>query len=150
MAHLYGPAVRCKPDVSDLEIVGFAHLYSALRREHLAPRPPWISAHIRSHSRQGPGRPDVPPDHGCDGGTVSPFPQSNSQTSAGIPASGCSLSDLLLILPRKTPSVPLTPLLAQYEFRNCVLAPEPSERSSPAYWRARPSERYNAGVGPQP
>ena len=26
----------------------------------------------------------VPPDHGCDGETVSPFPQSNSQTSAGI------------------------------------------------------------------
>jgi hypothetical protein len=47
-------------------------------------RPSWISAHIRSHSRQGPGRPYVPPDHGCDGQTVSPSPQSNSQTSAGI------------------------------------------------------------------
>src|SRR5262245_41331455 len=46
--------------------------------------PSWISARIRSHSRQGPGRPHVPPDHGCDGGTVSPSPQSNSQTSAGI------------------------------------------------------------------
>jgi hypothetical protein len=26
---LYGPAVRCKPDVIDLEIIGPAHLYSA-------------------------------------------------------------------------------------------------------------------------
>jgi hypothetical protein len=25
----------------------------------------------------------VPPDHGCDGETVSPSPQSNSQTAAG-------------------------------------------------------------------
>ena len=30
MAHLYGPAVRCKPDIDDLEIIGLAHLYSAL------------------------------------------------------------------------------------------------------------------------
>ena len=50
-------------------------------------RPSWISAHIRSHSRQGPRRPYVPPNHGCDGQTVSPSPQSNSQTSAGIPYS---------------------------------------------------------------
>ena len=47
--------------------------------------PSWISARIRSHSRQGPKRPDVPPDRGCDGETVSPSPQSNPQTSAGIP-----------------------------------------------------------------
>ena len=38
----------------------------------------------RSHSRKGPGRPLGSPDHGYDGETVSPFPQSNSQTSAGI------------------------------------------------------------------
>src|SRR5262249_49495427 len=30
MAHLYGPAVRCKPDMTDQEIIGLAHLYSAL------------------------------------------------------------------------------------------------------------------------
>ena len=30
LAHLYGPAVRCKPDVTDLEMTGLAHLYSAL------------------------------------------------------------------------------------------------------------------------
>ena len=38
----------------------------------------------RSHSRQGPERPQVHQDHGCDGETVSPSPQSNSQTSTGI------------------------------------------------------------------
>jgi hypothetical protein len=36
------------------------------------PWPSWISARIRSHSRQGPKRPDVPPDRGCDGETVQP------------------------------------------------------------------------------
>ena len=28
--HLYGPAVCCKLDVTDLEMTGLAHLYSAL------------------------------------------------------------------------------------------------------------------------
>src|SRR5271166_3378680 len=49
-----------------------------------APWPSWISARIRSHSRQGPERPQVHQDHGYDGETVSPSPQSTSQTSAGI------------------------------------------------------------------
>jgi hypothetical protein len=30
MTHLYGPAVRCKLDLIDLEVIGLAHLYSAL------------------------------------------------------------------------------------------------------------------------
>ena len=47
--------------------VGLAHLYTALLNGALCSRPSWISAHIRSHSRQGPRRPEVPPDHGCDG-----------------------------------------------------------------------------------
>jgi hypothetical protein len=37
LAHLYGPAVRCKPDVTDLEITGLAHLYSALFWSGFAP-----------------------------------------------------------------------------------------------------------------
>ena len=52
--------------------------------ERLCSWPSWISARTRSHSRKGPERPLGSPDHGCDGETVSPFPQSNSQTSAGI------------------------------------------------------------------
>src|SRR5882724_3877720 len=64
--------------------------------ERLCSWPSWISARIRSHSEKGPERPLVPLDHGCDGETVSPSPQSNSQTSAGIAvhssvASGISL-----------------------------------------------------------
>src|SRR5215831_19260555 len=55
--------------------------------EHWCSWPSWISAHIRSHSEKGPERPKVPPDHGCDGQTVSPSPQSNSQTSAGLTVS---------------------------------------------------------------
>jgi hypothetical protein len=30
MARLYGPAVRCKLDLTDLEVTDLAHLYSAL------------------------------------------------------------------------------------------------------------------------
>src|SRR5262249_16619647 len=49
--------------------------------ERLCSWPSWISARIRSHSRKGPERPVGSPDHGCDGETVSPSPQSSSQTS---------------------------------------------------------------------
>src|ERR1700722_5643250 len=52
--------------------------------ERLCSWPSWISARTRSHSEKGPERPLGSPDHGYDGETVSPFPQSNSQTSAGI------------------------------------------------------------------
>src|SRR5258708_2410571 len=52
--------------------------------ERLCSWPSWISARTRSHSEKGPERPLGSPDHGCDGETVSPFPPSNSQTSAGI------------------------------------------------------------------
>src|SRR5262249_5163561 len=51
--------------------------------ERLCSWPSWISARSRSHSRKGPERPVVPPDHGCDGETVSPSLHSSSQTSAG-------------------------------------------------------------------
>src|SRR5215471_2396449 len=54
--------------------------------ERLCSWPSWISARVRSHSRKGPERPVVPPDQGRDGETVSPSPQSNSQTSAGSPS----------------------------------------------------------------
>src|ERR1700692_690841 len=67
----------------DLETIGLALLYPALERSRLCSWPSWISAHIRPHSEKGPERPLVPPDHGCDGETVSPSPQSNSQTLAG-------------------------------------------------------------------
>src|SRR4029077_549135 len=48
--------------------------------ERLCSWPSWISARTRSHSRKGPERPLRSPDHGYDGETVSPSPQSNSQT----------------------------------------------------------------------
>src|SRR3984957_12248367 len=54
--------------------------------ERLCSWPSWISARTRSHFRKGPERPLVPPDHGYDGETVSPSPQSNSQTSVGSSA----------------------------------------------------------------
>jgi len=72
-----------------------AHLYSARWRERFAPWPSWISARIRSHSRQGPERPQVHQDHRCDGETVSPSLQSNSQTSAGIFRSSSPLTSAL-------------------------------------------------------
>src|SRR5262245_63573600 len=73
--------------------------------ERLCSWPPWISARIRSHSRKGPERPVVPPDHGCDGETVSPSlfiparrPRDQLQTwGGGHPLSGCGLRYARLI-----------------------------------------------------
>jgi hypothetical protein len=75
-----GRALQAGSD--DLEIIGLALLYPRVERSRSWPS--WISARIRSHSRLGPERPDVPPDRGCAGETVAPSPHSNSQTSAGI------------------------------------------------------------------
>src|ERR1700730_19456988 len=70
--------------------------------------PSWISARTRSHSRRGPERPLVPPDHGCDGETVSPSPQSNSQTSAGEPVHSSLRQDQPWTSPRHTVELPKT------------------------------------------
>jgi ABC-type uncharacterized transport system substrate-binding protein len=75
-------------DASEIErsVTAFAQvlLYPALEWSASALGHHGYPPHIRSHSAKGPERPLVPPDHGCDGETVSPFLQSNSQTSAGI------------------------------------------------------------------
>ena len=83
MTLLYGPAVRCKPNVQKWRGLGL-RILSGPCMERLCSWPSWISARTRSHSRKGPERPHGSPDHGYDGETVSPFPPSNSQTSAGI------------------------------------------------------------------
>src|ERR1700692_4694581 len=98
--------------------------------------PSWISARIRSHSRKGPGRPLVPPDHGCDGETVSPSPHSNSQTSAGGTCSFLVASGSGLHIPSAGPEhADLTQLLARRALRSSDLVPTQSKRSAPAYWR---------------
>jgi hypothetical protein len=82
LTQLYGPAVRCKPNVNKWR--GLVLRICIRCMERLCSWPSWISARTRSHSEKGPERPLGSPDHGYDGETVSPFPQSNSQTSAGI------------------------------------------------------------------
>src|ERR1700756_4481914 len=62
MAHLYGPAARCKPKVMIWRSWSCASV-SGLLREPLSPWPSWISARVRSHSRLGPKGPYGPPDH---------------------------------------------------------------------------------------
>ena len=66
-----------------MEGVGLAHLYPALAWSVCAPGHHGYPR-TWSHSEKGPERPLGSPDHGYDGETVSPFPQSSSQTSAGI------------------------------------------------------------------
>ena len=94
MTHLYGPAVCCKSEVSDGGDWSCASV-SGPWTERLCSWPLWIPARIRSHSLQGPGRPDGSADHGCDGETVSPSPQSNSQTSV-VPLSATGRPKLLI------------------------------------------------------
>src|ERR1700687_2103865 len=85
----------------------------------------WLLAtmDIRAHpisSAKGPERPLVPPDHGCDGETVSPFPQSNSQTSAGIAVYFSVTSGIILGHPLGGPEHPdLMRPLARRALRSC-------------------------------
>src|SRR5215471_6833582 len=53
MAHLYGPAARCKPKVVSGGRGSCASV-SGPSTERLCSRPSWISARARSHSRLGP------------------------------------------------------------------------------------------------
>jgi hypothetical protein len=53
MAHLYGPAARCKPKVMIWRSWSCASV-SGLLMERLSSWPSWISARVRSHSRLGP------------------------------------------------------------------------------------------------
>ena len=93
----------------DLETIGLALLYPALEWSVWLLAIMDIRAHPISFSK-GPGRPLVPPDHGCDGETVSPSPQSNSQTSAGEPCIPRCVSDQPWTFPRRVPNSCLTPL----------------------------------------
>src|SRR6476659_7142946 len=96
--------------------------------ERLCSWPSWISARTRSHSEKGPGRLLVPPDHGCDGETVSPSPQSNSQTSAGEPMHSSLREGSALDIPSAGPEhADLTPLPARRAHRSCDLAPTRSK-----------------------
>ena len=72
LAHLYGPAVCCKLDVTDLEITGRAHLYSALERSVLLP----AIMDIRTHPISFASRPWKAV---CATTTVGPFPISSIQ-----------------------------------------------------------------------
>src|SRR5262249_56084059 len=98
--------------------------------ERLCSWPPWISARIRSHSRKGPERPVVPPDHGCDGETVSPSLHSSSQTSAGKPTIAIGISF------RRGGGRRPSPFTLRRSFpppHNCPLFPPPPNRSPPPF-----------------
>src|ERR1700730_18152348 len=101
--HLYGPAVRCKPDVNKWRGWSCASV-SGPCMERLCSWPSWISARTRSHSRKGPERPLGSPDHGYDGETVSPSSQFNSQTSAGIVELSAVAQGMSLGLPSAGPN----------------------------------------------
>src|SRR6476620_135108 len=55
LTHLYGPAVRCKPDVNKWRGWSCASV-SGPCLERLCSWPLWIFARTRSHSRKGPER----------------------------------------------------------------------------------------------
>jgi len=95
---LYGPAVCCKLDVTDVDMTGLAHLYSALSTERLAPGHngyPHTSALIRVKALEGRMC------HQITDATVGPFLHLLNPTRRPRRESspGCWLSDPLLILP---------------------------------------------------
>jgi len=101
-----------------------------------------IRARIRSHSRKGPERPVVPPDHGCDGETVSPSLHFSSQTSAGKPTIAIGIS---FRRGGRRPS-PFTPRPSLRAPHSCALVPARSKRSAPACWRGQRPKRSDAGA----
>src|ERR1700687_5335325 len=115
--------------------------------ERLCSWPSWISARTGSHSEKGPERPLGSPDHGCDGETVSPSPQFNSQTSAGIAVhSSVDQGSTLEIPSAGSERVDLMRPLARRALRSCDLVPTQSKRSAPAYWQVRLPGRYGVSV----
>jgi hypothetical protein len=151
LTHLYGPAVRCKPNVKKWRGVGLAHLYPALAwsvcapGHHGYPRAPDLIL------GKAPKRPLGSPDHGYDGETVSPSPQFNSQTSAGIAVHSSVAPGISLGHPLGGPErVDLMRPLARRALRSCDLVPTQSKRSAPAYWRVRLPGHYGVSVVPQP
>src|SRR5580692_8912563 len=119
--------------------------------ERLCSWPSWISARTRSHSRKGPERPFGSPDHGYDGETVSPSPQFNSQTSAGIAVYSSVASGISLGHPLGGPEHPdLMRPLVRRALRSCDLVPTQSKRSAPAYWQVQLPGRCDVSVAPQP
>ena len=92
LAHLYGPAARCKPKVMIWRSWSCASV-SGLLTEPLNSWPSWISARVRSHSRLGP---EGQMGHLITNALARPFSISfsDSQTLAGKPTItfGISLS----------------------------------------------------------
>ena len=83
MAHLYGPAARCKPKMVIWRSWSCASV-SGLLTEPLNSWPSWISARVRSHSQLGP---EGQMGHLITNALARPFSISfsNSQTLAGKP-----------------------------------------------------------------
>ena len=83
LAHLYGPAARCKPKVMIWRSWSCASV-SGLLTEPLNSWPSWISARVRSHSQLGP---EGQMGHLITNALARPFSISfsNSQTLAGKP-----------------------------------------------------------------
>jgi hypothetical protein len=83
VAHLYGPAARCKPKMVIWRSWSCASV-SGLLTEPLNSWPSWISARVRSHSRLGP---EGQMGHLITNALARPFSISfsDSQTLAGKP-----------------------------------------------------------------
>jgi hypothetical protein len=150
MSALYGPTVRCKPNVKKWRGLVLRICIRPLHGAFVLLAIMDIRAPPISFS-ESPERPLGSPDHGYDGETVSPSPQFNSQTSAGIAvhssvASGISLGHSL----GEPERVDLMRPLARRALRSCDLVPTQSKRSAPAYWRVRLPGRYGVSVVPQP
>jgi hypothetical protein len=82
LAHLYGPAARCKLNLQNGSGWSCASV-SGPWVEQIAPGHHGCPRAFGLNSAIGPRRPDGPPDHERDGETRSPSLKFNSQTSAG-------------------------------------------------------------------
>src|SRR6201998_2444974 len=97
LAHLYGPAARCKLNLQNGSGWSCASV-SGPWVERIAPGHHGYPRAFVPNSAIGPRRPDGPPDHERDGETRSPFLKFNSQTSAGyllLPSGALGLTEAI-------------------------------------------------------
>ena len=146
LTQLYGPAVRCKSDMTAGDGWSCASVSGPLKGA-ICSWPSWISAHTRSHSRIGPeGRLG----HQITDATARPFLHLLNPTRRPRREfrSVLTLAIHVSSLGRRH-SVQLCGCRT-CAFRSCGLGSRRSKRSAPACWRARLPERCDVAVAPQP
>ena len=143
MAHLYGPAARCKPKMMIWRRLVLRFCIRPIDGA-CAPGHHGLSARVRSHSRLGP---EGQTGHLITNALARPFLHLLFPTRRPRREGRLLLWDQLE--PSAIPFVSLSGFMRVLRRRaphNCAPVPAPSRRSVPACWRELRPKRYGAGA----